>query len=94
MRVTPPTATRIPIRTSTTGARVEKGSHSICIKRKASSWVGYHGARSSQGGEQNGELHDVVITSVINSKHVEAVGYKLTFSCWECLARSSRREVF
>jgi len=93
MRVTPPTATRIPIRTSTTGARVEKGSHSICIKRKGWSWVGSYG-NNSPSGQQNGELHAVVITSVINSQHVEAVGYKLTFSCWECLTRSSRREVF
>jgi hypothetical protein len=94
MRVTPTTAARIPIRTSTTGARVEKGSHSICIKRKTWSWVGYHGARSSQGGEQNGELHTVVVTSVITSQHVEAVGNKLTFGFWDCLMRFSRREVF
>jgi hypothetical protein len=67
MNVTPTTAARLPIRTSTTGARFEKGSHSISIKCKARSWVGYHGARSSQDGEENGELHAVVITNVIIS---------------------------
>jgi hypothetical protein len=67
MNVTPTTATRLPIRTSTTDARFEKGSHSISVKGKARSWVGYHGARSSQDGEENGEFHAVVITNVIIS---------------------------
>jgi len=67
MNVTPTTAARLPIATSTTDAWFEKGSHSINIRGEARSWVGYHGARSSQDGEENGELHAVVITNLIIS---------------------------
>jgi len=102
MRVTPPTAPRLPIRTSTTGARVENGSYSFCPDSQPNSWIrsgpGQRGTQSSRSPseQQNGELHAGVITSinVLTASIYEAVGYKLACCCWECLTRPLRREVF